>query len=399
MGLDLARFVAIVGMMCVHLMPTAGTPGAVEWLSSITEGNASTLFAVIGGVSVVLATRRYLEHGHGAAARWALLTRALLVMILGATLGLMPGNIVVVLVYFGAAMIFCIPLLGVRPSRLLAGAGLLAALGPIANAMLRSSLQVVDEGGSLGWNTVIGDPLGAGRAVLITGMYPVVTWLVYLLVGMAFATWLLDARRDGSQTRLLRRAAVVGASATAAAFAISWLLATVGGQAAMVSSLPGLTPEQLTMLTRSPGFGAPFSSDWWALALRTPHTGTTLDILRGTGLAVLVISLLLMATARLPKNAARVTEPLRAAGAAPLTVYTLHVAAAGLTTVALQLLVEGGATLTGYPWWYSGPVIVAVHVTAAIAVGAVLALLDRRGPLEAFVSGCSRRAARRLTRG
>ena len=34
-GIDFARFLAIIGMFCAHLLPPAGIPGHISWLSSI----------------------------------------------------------------------------------------------------------------------------------------------------------------------------------------------------------------------------------------------------------------------------------------------------------------------------------------------------------------------------
>lgn len=150
-GIDFARFLAIIGMFCAHLLPPAGLPGHVEGVSTIVDGNASTLFAVVGGISVVLATRSYLERGHVAAARWAMAVRGVLVILIGATLALAPGSIVVVLVYFGVAMLCSIPFLRVSPRWLLVSAAILAIAGPILNAFLRQALGVIGEGGGVSW--------------------------------------------------------------------------------------------------------------------------------------------------------------------------------------------------------------------------------------------------------
>lgn len=148
-GIDFARFLAIVGMFCAHLLPPLGMPGHIPWLSTIVDGNASTLFAVVGGISVVLATRSYLERGHVAAARWAMAVRGVLVILIGATLALAPGSIVVVLVYFGVAMLCSIPFLKTSPKWLLIVAGVLAVIGPITNANLRQVLGVM--GRAVAW--------------------------------------------------------------------------------------------------------------------------------------------------------------------------------------------------------------------------------------------------------
>lgn len=392
-GIDFARFLAIVGMFCAHLLPPAGMPGHVAWLSTVVDGNASTLFAVVGGISVVLATRSSLERGYIAAARWAMAVRGLLVILIGATLALAPGSIVVVLVYFGVAMLCSIPFLRVSPRWLLAFAGVLAAAGPILNAYLRQALEVIGEGGGVPWPQW-GEPLVALRAVFVTGTYPVITWIVYVLVGMAVAKLLIGARRDAAESRFI--AWTAGAGVLLAVFAVSagTLVYGLFGRAAMIASMPPEAAAAIDSLIGSPGFGAPLSPEWWALALQTPHTGTTLDILRGVGIALFVIASMLFLARVLPKAALRAFEPVRAAGAAPLTVYTVHVLAAAIASFAvLSGAVDASADI---PWWYLGPAILGIHILGAVAIGAILAGLKRRGPLEALVSSASGAVARRL---
>lgn len=393
-GIDFARFLAIVGMFCAHLLPPVGMPGHIPWLSTVVDGNASTLFAVVGGISVVLATRSYLERGYVAAARWAMAVRGILVILIGATLALAPGSIVVVLVYFGAAMLCSIPFLRVSPRWLLIWAGILAVVGPIANANLRQMIDVMGEGGGVSWPQW-GEPLVALRAVFITGTYPVITWIVYVLVGMAAARLLISARRNGTEPRFIAWTAGLGAALAIFAVSASSLVYVLFGRAAVIATMPPEAAAAIDELIGSPGFGAPFSPEWWALALQTPHTGTTLDILRGVGIALFVIASMLFLARVLPPAALRVLEPIRAAGAAPLTVYTLHVLAAAAATFAVTSVVQIDAQ-ADIPWWFLGPAILGCHILGAVIVGAILAASRRRGPLEAFVSSTSGAVARRL---
>lgn len=388
-GIDLARFLAVVGMMAAHLMPPSGYPGHVAWVSRVVDGNASTLFAVLGGVSVVLASRSALARGEVAAARWATATRGVLVVLLGATLAFGPANVVVVLVYFGVTLVCAVPFLRVRPGWLLGWAGLLAVVGPVVNVAVRASLDVESEGGGLGW-VELADPLVPLRAVFLTGTYPVVTWLVYVLVGMALAKVLLAAREAGTDRRFLVRVLAGGAALVAGSLVLSTVVYEAAGRAAAVAAYPTFTAEQVDLLASESGWGAPLDTGWWAFALQAPHTGAPLDVLRGVGVALVVVSAMLLLAGALPGWALRVVEPLRAAGAAPLTVYTLHVLGVGVTGLAIDALVEAGG-FTEVPWWYLGPRILVLHVACAVAVGVVLAALGRRGPLETAVSAVSRR--------
>jgi hypothetical protein len=370
-GIDLARFLAVLGMMAAHLMPPSGYPGHVPWVSRMVDGNASTLFAVLGGVSVVLASRSALARGEVAAARWTTATRGVLVVLLGATLALGPANVVVVLVYFGVTLVCAVPFLRVRPGWLLAWAALLAVVGPVVNASVRAALDVEGEGGSLGWGELV-DPL------------------VYVLVGMALAKVLLAAREAGTDRRLLVRLLAWGVVLVAGSLTLSTLVYEVAGRAAALAAYPSFTGPQVDLLVGESGWGAPLDTGWWALALQTPHTGAPLDVLRGVGVALVVVSAMLLLAAALPGWALRLVEPLRAAGAAPLTVYTLHVLGVGVTGLMIEAVVRAGG-FTEVPWWYLGPWIFAVHAAGAVLVGVVLATLGRRGPLETAVSAAARR--------
>lgn len=320
--------------------------------------------------------------------------RGLLVILIGATLALAPGSIVVVLVYFGVAMLCSIPFLRMSPKGLLVSAGVLAVVGPILNVNLRGMLDVIGEGGGVSWPQW-GEPLVALRAVFVTGTYPVITWIVYVLVGMAVAKVLISARRNASELRFI--AWTAGAGALLAAFAVSASTLVYGlfGRAAAIATTSPEAFAAIDSLIGSPGFGAPLSPQWWALALQTPHTGTTLDILRGVGIALFVIASMLFLARILPPATLRVIEPIRAAGAAPLTVYTAHVLAAAAATFVLASSGQIGSPAE-IPWWYLGPVILGIHILGASVIGAILAALKRRGPLEAFVSSISGAVARRL---
>ncbi|MDT7651792.1 MAG: hypothetical protein QOI36_3198, partial [Pseudonocardiales bacterium] len=123
-------------------------------------------------------------------------------------------------------------------------------------------------------------------------------------------------------------------------------------------------------------YGTTPTDSWWWLAVDTPHSGMPLDLAHTTGTALAVLGAMLL-LARWARPVALVPAAL---GAAPLTLYTLHVIA-----------------LTAYPG--SGPDDAALwlgHVLAATAVGVTLWLAGRRGPLKSVVSGAARGVRRLL---
>jgi len=101
-------------------------------------------------------------------------------------------------------------------------------------------------------------------------------------------------------------------------------------------------------------------------------------------MALLVIAVLCLLTSALPARALRAIEPLRCAGAAPLTIYVVHVT----LLTALQPLAAGNAS-----WLAAGWVAWGIQVAIALAIGALLASSGARGPLERVVGACADAAA------
>lgn len=389
-ALDLARLVAIVGMMTAHLLVPLGTaPGGSAWQSAaarvasvLTEGTSAALFAVIGGCSLVLASRKRLEAGDRAGAVRSGIVRGALVLAIGLLLGFVPTWVVVVLVPFGLGMMIAAPLL-LLPSRVLAVIALvLAAVGGWLNASVRSSLDVVQEIGNVTPLNVL-EPATLLRGLALTGMYPLITWLPYLLLGVVLMRSLLraiesDRARRWSLTMLgTGLAAAVIAYGTSAAVK-TWALAR--GEDAMLLELHG--------------FGAPIRDDLWIQALANPHTGSVADIVATAGVSVAVIALLTLLLPPTRHLAGALPRALRSAGGAPLTIYTIHVLLTGVAMIA-ALIVAGAGAFESAPWFIASPWILLLHLAVVVVVGLVLAARRSRGPLEALVSRIAGRAGGR----
>ncbi|GAA2170798.1 heparan-alpha-glucosaminide N-acetyltransferase domain-containing protein [Agrococcus versicolor] len=398
-AIDSARWLAIVGMMSAHLLSsvaaswTGGTDAqahAADVVIAGANGNASSLFAVLAGVSLVLATRSQLAAGSRSAALRSVLGRALVVGGVGILLAAAMPPVHVVLNYLAWAMVLAAPLL-LAPSWLVAGvAGALWIGGSQAALAVRE--WRFGEGVYPSGDVLAGSPMAAPIDLLFTGEYPAVTWVAMLAVGILVARAVLAAR-SASRARilgagmlvlgaLLAVAAVLVSERTMAAFAPSWAAAE------------GLT-DMLPWLLRF-GTGTPPDASWWWQATAVPHTGTIGDVARGVGVALAVVGALvalLPPGARLP----RALEPVRAAGAAPFTTYTLHVCAlliasavwaatGGMTFVAVGT--DGAAELP--PWYVAGFAILGLHVAGSLLLGVLLARTGAKGPLERAASAVAR---------
>ncbi|KAB1653858.1 DUF1624 domain-containing protein [Pseudoclavibacter chungangensis] len=394
-GLDLARFLALVGMMATHLWIGFGV-GEDPAFVDVISGKAAALFAVLAGVGIALTTRGDLAAGRPRAARLAVFGRGAALIAIGLTLGLVPGIILVILVYYGITFWLAIPALRWRNGVLLAVATGWALVWPVLSMLLRGDADLSLEVGSANWFDLT-DPLVFVRGLFVTGAYPALTWVVYVLVGLVVGRLVIAARETGTRGAVQNlgvRLAATGTIVSASAFLVSLLaLWPLGGLAAFAAeegtSRLDLAQEELL----DGSHGIPGGTSWWYLASPAPHSGSFPDLAITAGLAVAIIGVLLALGTLLGATGVRVLGPVLAAGAAPLTVYTTHVFVAGIA--ASLVLADWSRSLAeGHPWWFVSGWIWLCHIAGALLIGFVLMKLRVRGPLERFVGWVGRRAAR-----
>ncbi len=117
MGVDVARGIAVFGMIAVHTGITASLDllDPRTW-AALAEGRSSILFAVVAGISVAFAAGGG-ERPTGEALRSARLRmagRAIAVLAIGLLLELLGSDIVVILSVYGVLFLLVIPFLGLR---------------------------------------------------------------------------------------------------------------------------------------------------------------------------------------------------------------------------------------------------------------------------------------------
>ncbi|WP_347754225.1 hypothetical protein [Agrococcus sp. ProA11] len=366
-GVDLARLVAVAGMMAAHTFGGAeSTPAAIV---ALIDGPPSTLFAVLGGVSVTLAGRARLQAGDRAGAIRSTVARGAVVAVLGVLIAPLAGAVYVVLVPFGVAIALTAPLLLARSWLLAALAAVIAVGGGSVVAWASTHLPSLHRGSSeLG---PLESLLAALDDVLLTGVYPALIWLGYLVIGMLAARWLLAARASGTERAMLTRLAGIGALLTGIGVAMSELAVLL-----LTDTVAPGEPSLARDLLLANGYGAAPDEGLLWQALAAPHTGTPADMARTAGIALLAIGLLGLLVQRMSPRTRRTLEPLRAAGGAPLTIYIVHVVG---YSVAAGALIEAAPTLvTGWSGW-------ALQLAIALAIGALLASSGSRGPFERLV--------------
>lgn len=371
-GIDIARCLALVGMMATHILPSE-SGGEVTLVQQLAGGRASALFAVLAGVSLVLVagTREPLRGRPWWALQAGTVVRAALIGLIGLFLGGLSTNIAVILACYAVLFVLAAPFLALSTPWLAVAAGTSAVLGPPLSLALRRDLPpssyAVPSFDSLS------DPVTLVRELLLTGYYPVATWLPYLLVGMVLGR--LDLRSVATATRV----AVVGLVGIVVAWLVSdAYLERPGVRRDLIRSfdVPGWQGNLTDSLTHGL-YGVTPTGSWSWLMVRAPHSGAWFDLLMTLGSACLVIGVCVL----VGRLAPRVLGVVFGAGAMTLTLYTVHVV----------LRQEG---------WWDGDARADFlgQVALVLAVGAAFALARRRGPLEAAV-GAASTAARRAVAG
>ncbi|KKD09000.1 DUF418 domain-containing protein [Streptomyces sp. WM6386] len=364
-GLDLARGLAVFGMYAVHVGPAPGQGGVIGFLMELAQGRSSALFAVLAGFAVALITGRRTPKT-GPAGRQAVakvIIRAVILMALGTALTLTGTPVVPILAFYGLFFLLVLPLyrLGTKPLALIAvgwalvGPQLLYALKPVFGGRVFLSYGQADGPVSL----------------FFTGGYPALTWVPFVIAGMAVA------RCDLAATAVRIRLALTGVALAVTGYGGSWLaLRLVPGAAEAVRK----AEEGPGMSSVSPDSIGIFGDTPAGMLASAPHSEATLSIVAATGVAVLVITACLAAMDAFPRLR-RLARPVIAVGSMSLTAYVYHI-------VAIWLLDTEEATVQ--------PLYVLLGFIASVTVLAtVWSRFFRRGPLE-WLMGRATRIARRI---
>jgi hypothetical protein len=411
-GVDVARALALLGMMSVHLLPEVRDDGTLTPAFLVSAGRASALFALLAGVGLALATG---GSSPRLRPRWsvtaATLTRAVLITFVGLALAALNPPVAVILANYGLLFVVACVVLGVRARTLLLGAAAWTVTAPLLDHLLRQHLPTGP--GDQPSLATLDRPVEMLTHLVLTGYYPVLLWVPYILVGLAVGRMRLDDRLTAGTI------AVSGLVLASAARLSSDLLLRAGGWRALdrAGPLDVMQPWLgLDQLQARGQYGVPPTTTWWWQAVASPHTGTLFDLAGtiGSALAVLGVCLLLSQAAAgttgrwltLPRWLVAV---LAAAGSMTLTLYSLHVVAADQFAIGevvdpahrgRLLLAHMAAALVLAAVW-KAPAWARLRPDAlplrARSVGSLPGIAaGRRGPFEAVVAAASRLTANTL---
>ncbi|MGI9017466.1 MAG: DUF418 domain-containing protein [Euzebya sp.] len=328
-GIDMARALAILGMVTVHFGPfDPETSTLVGKVYRFSYGRASVLFVLLAGVGISLLFRAR----PATQARIRIAWRVLVFFPVGVMLQGLPTPVAVILQFY--AIYYALG--GVVATLRTRWLGLLTVTWLVLGPLIFLALQDPTLGGR-GTATDLGDPVRLIGDLLLTGFYPLVTWAPPLLIG------LLVGRTDLRDTTSNMVLTVAGLATAAVAYGGSEIGRASGGDLAGSS-----------------------------LLLAEGHTGAPLNVLGTSGVAVAVLGICLLVARGLP----RISWHLVAIGQMALTVYVGH-----LLVLAVQ------------PEWLEGRASVSDAVTKVGRFYLVVAVLCvawraffQRGPLEALLA-------------
>ena len=341
-GVDLARGLAVIGMIAAHLLwiEDFDVADAATWIA-VVDGRSSILFATLAGVSIGLVTggTRPLPPPEMQVARGRLAVRAGMLWLIGIWLIATGVPVYVILPAYAILFLLALPLvtLGARTLFILAGA--LALVMPFVQVLLDRLVF---------WSTSWGRLVDAA-----TGWhYPFPVWIAFVVAGLGVA------RAGILRTRVQLWMLGAGAALAVVGYGLD---AATGAPASVVTSFGGAV--------------------WTA----DPHSSGLLEVIGSGGFAIAVIGLCLLVCRTF---LTWVVLPLRAVGAMPLTAYTAQLV---IWAIAATIILGNPGDLRGFrdlePFW---PIAVSLVIACT-----AWALLIGRGPLEWLVDRVARLAVRR----
>ena len=346
-GIDVARGLAILGMMAVHTLDPGPFPW-VEWMpdnwDQTVRGRSAILFAVIAGISIAILSGRNRPYTGVPLlqARMRILVRAVVIFGWGGVLWAIPDQpLAIILEFYAVTFALALPFLSVPPRVLLPLTGVLAIVLPAVMFVL----QNLNARGELG------DPAIIVR-MMITGTYPAMTWIVYVLLGLAVGR--LDLESTSVRIRL---------------FLAGWALALAGILGARWAAQTWPPPEY-----GSDNVVGRF--DLRRMATTEAHTETWFEVVGSCGVALVIV----VACIVIAPRARVLVYPLAATGAMALSVYSIH--AISMPWIWDHLDLDNQYQI--YLW----------TVAITLVASTLWRLIVGQGPLEWVLSGLSWRAAR-----
>lgn len=375
-GIDAARGFALFGMISVHTLPAwDNSTQSVTVPYQLFAGHAAALFATLAGVSLAIITG--FHNVHTGRQLWRdrvnIFFRALIVLLLGTILNFLPLAVYNILPYYAFFFLFAIPFVGLRARSLFIWSLGMAVVGSLLRYIVLGSGSYPDRTESMlevestaDLRAVFLDPGTFLMNMVFTGVYPAITWIAFILLGMAIGR--LDLTNIEVQIKLgVYSGIVIGVVAIGS----DMLLTTFHGFDRIVAASSGYTADQVMDSLRLGG-EVPSTTLWWQVA-DGPHLNTIASVIFSGALAAFALACYLLAERVVPM----LLIPFERAGSMTLTLYTMHLAFLAFKNV------------SEYPisWCLA-------QVFTAMAIGFFWSVAVGQGPLERAQSECAKFLAR-----
>lgn len=356
LGLDLARGIAVLGMITAHVAYTSDDLTEVAGWLGFTHGRSSILFALLAGVSLGILTGRAQPYVGvaGLQARIRVFTRSALLLVMGGVLNAFGTPVAIILAFYAVWFVAALPFVRWSAKRLIIGGAIWAVVGAVAATYLTDVLWVLGLNSSEGANGLLLDTL--------LGIYPGLMWLGFVLVGLGIS------KLDLHQPVVTRQLAAVGALTAIIGYVVGWL-----GQQHAAGPIDDTW--------NSAGWGDGFYwTDVWSLFDTYPHSATPFEALGSGGVAVAILGLCLSA----PVWLQRLLTPISSVGALSLTAYSGHIIA--LAVAPDFFFGDYGLSSSQTPYL--------VMIGTVVVFCTLWVRFFGRGPLEAIVRATTLKAAR-----
>lgn len=385
-GLDTARAVAILGMIATHIFPLLhSNPAGViwpTWVGVSLTGVSSALFVVLAGVGLSLLTKNSTDVF---TSRVQLSLRAITLVAIGLLLGLAGSSVAIILVHYGVLFLLAMWFITLSRRALTLTALAWIVLAPVLHGVFTRFMQL-QVGGTTAyvenwrlWTSptifdVFQQPLLTLWDILFTGYYPVISFLGYVLLGMALGRANLHKWSTGLGLLISGTIAYLAFRGLGA-----WLLTDID-YANRVAHATGVPVEQVPAMAAT---GAGINTDalmgapqWFGIAI--PHSGAPLDIYSTAGAAVAVIGFFLL-VARVGVLR-KLLFPITASGMIALTAYVVHVIITGIwpTDWSQTMSIDDPQLVDAW-------IMLIVHWLVVVVIGVVVFFAGTRGPLEALL--------------
>jgi uncharacterized protein len=341
-GIDIARGLAVLGMFGAHIGVSEPFDWAPDTWLNLVHGRSSILFAVLAGVSIAIISggRHVVSDVALVQARIRIFTRAALIFALGGLLTSLGTQVAVILPAYAVLFVVALPFLRWSARRLFIVAGVLAVVMPVVFTALLPLAEVFAPSAIL--------------ELVITGHYPAMIWLVFVLVGLGVGR--LDLRARRIQVWMLS----AGAALAVVGYGLGSLLASP-----VDYSDPGQDPSSL-----------PSAVDFSTLLTTEAHSGSPFEVVGSTGFALGLLALCLLATPMLRY----VLYPVAAVGSMALTAYSVHIVGIAFYGDIVGTIFDNSLYLS--------------YVFTALVGCTLWTLLFGRGPFERLLTRVSHLAAR-----